>query len=204
MMPRPLSIGDQLPPASGRVALFEPGPAGWYALRVAPQREGWVEARLALFGVLGFHPVTTQTVQRRGMRKRLVTRYLPGYVFARFPGWPVIHQVLAVPHVLGALAVEDGRWAMIKPDDLRSLYGMRDRDAQIEDAIKAEAARRRAANALRSSDSALFRSGPLAGRSCEVVEISGAGDVRVRLRLFGSDQVVTTQADDLVPIRKAS
>lgn len=204
MTPRALSIGDRLPPASGRVALFEPGPAGWYALRVAPQREGWVEARLALFGVRAFHPVLTRTVVRKGIRKRQVSRYLPGYVFARFPGWPVIHEVLAVPHVLGALTVQSGDWAMIAPEDLRALYAMRQIQAAIEDAALAEAAKLKAARALRAGTNALFRAGPLSGLTCEVVEIAGAGDVRVRLRLFGADQVVIAQASDLVSLRKAS
>lgn len=204
MIPRALSIGDRLPPASRRVALVEPGPAGWYALRVAPQREGWVEARLALFGVRGFHPVLTRTVVRKGIRKRLVQREIPGYVFARFPGLPVIHEVLAVPHVLGALTMQDGRWAMIVPEDLQALYGLRERRAEIEDAARAEAARIKAARALRSGARALFRGGPLSGSTCEVVEIAGNGDVRVRLRLFGADQVIAAQASDLVSLRKAS
>jgi len=204
MMHRPLSIGDRLPPASGRVALFEPGPAGWYALRVAPQREGWVEARLALFGVRAFHPVLTRTVVRKGIRKRQVSRYLPGYVFARFPGWPIIHEVLAVPHVLGALTVQSGDWAMIAPEDLQALYSMRDRDEAIEEVRKAEVARRRAARALYPGGAALFRSGPFGGSKCEVVEIEGTGKVRVRLRIFGVDTITQTHADDLVALRKVS
>lgn len=203
MSPRPLSIGDRLPPASGRVSLVTPGTHGWYALRVAPQREGWVEARLKLFGVKAFHPVLTRTVVRKGVRKRLVQRYLPGYVFAHFPGWPVIHEVLAVPHVLGALTVQSGDWAMIAPWDLRALYDMRAVDAGMRDAAAAEAAKRKAARALRPGGGVLFKAGPLAGQTCEVIEIAGAGDVRVRLRLFGGDQVITAQASDLVPLRKA-
>lgn len=204
MMHRPLSIGDRLPPASGRVALFEPGPAGWYALRVAPQREGWVEARLALFGVRGFHPVLTRTVVRKGVRKRLVQRYLPGYVFARFPGWPVIHEVLAVPHVLGALTVQSGDWAMIAPEDLRSLYHMRLVDGEIRNAEKEQAARRKAARALTPGGGVLFKAGPFVGLPCEVVEIRGEGEVKVRLNIFGAHQVIKAQASDLVPMRKAS
>ncbi|MCW1932626.1 transcription termination/antitermination NusG family protein [Pararhodobacter zhoushanensis] len=198
-----VAVGDVVS-TSGPAPLFQPGPAQWYALRVAAQRESFVERWLSLRGVMGFHPVLTRTVVRHGRKLQQAKRYLPGYVFARFPGYPVVHAIRTLPHVLGALTVQDGNWACIKPEDLRALYDMRQVDAKIEDAEAAAAARRKAARALRAGGGALFRAGPMAGTRCEVIEIAGSGDVRVRLRLFGAEHLVSTRAEDLISIRKAS
>ncbi|WP_370267436.1 transcription termination/antitermination NusG family protein [Nioella sp.] len=196
-----LQVGDYVLD-EGRAPITIPGTAGWYALRVAPQREGFVERWLGLRGVTGFHPVLRRRVVRFGKPRESVTRYLPGYVFARFPGEPIPHAVQALPHILGALTARDGHWARLVPSDLRALYGMRNTDADLEDTRATEQARRKRAAALRVGQGALFRSGPMAGVSCEVVELKGTGDVRVRLRAFGSDRVVTAQDRDLVALRK--
>ena len=195
-----LQVGDYVLD-EGRAPITVPGTAGWYALRVAPQREGFVERWLGLRGVTGFHPVLRRRVVRFGRPRESVTRYLPGYVFARFPGEPIPHAVQALPHILGALTARDGHWARILPSDLTALYEMREKDEQIDDARAAAAARRKAAAALRSGSGALFRSGPLAGQPCEVVEISGTGDVRVKLHLFGAVRETSAQATDLVAVR---
>lgn len=197
-----LQVGDVVLDGQ-RPAIFRAGDPGWYALRVAPQRETFVERWLFLRGVMGFHPVLTRRVVSNGKPRKQTTRYLPGYVFARFPGAPIIHAVQALPHILGAVTAANGSWAQLVPADLLALYGMRDLDSDIEEARKVSAMQRKRASALQAGKGALFRAGPMAGVACEVVEIAGNGDVRVRLRAFGSDRVVTASVHDLVATRKA-
>lgn len=177
-----------------RAPLFEAGPAGWYALTVAAQREDQAEAWLARRGVYAFHPVVVRRVVQRGRRREYLRRYLPGYVFARFPGLPVAHRVLDCPFVTGALALQSGVWGRLDPRDLRAIHAMR----KVEDAA---AARRSASVRSRLSVgcAALFRTGPLAGLRCEVAEVSGAG-VLVTLSLFGGEVSARAECADLVPL----
>lgn len=194
--------GDQAGLAVGAAGLWGDAAGGWYALRVAPQREGFVEAWLARRGVQAFHPVMQRQSVVRGRPRVWYRAYLPGYVFARFPGAPVVHRVLALPHVVGALTLRGEDWARIAPADLRALYDMRQVDADLTDARAAQLARQRAARALRPGGGALFRGGPMAGTRCEVVEIRGAGEVRVRLTLFGGEVIASASPSDLVALRK--
>lgn len=189
-----LAVGDVLPPSGSRVPLVEPGAPVWIALRVQSQHEDQVEAWLALRGVYAFHPVLMRRTRVKGRARDYARRYLPGYVFARFPGLPLVARVMACPWITGALCGSGGGWAVLEPADLRALHGLRRIDA-------AQAAAARARAVLRPGDRALFRAGPLAGQPCEVADLKGAGGVVVRLRLFGGDMAVTTTAADLVVMR---
>lgn len=204
-MNRPyLSIapGDVLPPVA-RADLVNDGPARWHALRVAPQREDQAEDWLRRRGVYAFHPVLRRVVVRMGRRSEQQRRYLPGYVFARFPGVAVISRVMACPWITGAICLSGGEWGILDPKDLQAIHYMRatDRKARAAEAEAAELRRRR--RMILPGQAAMFRSGPLAGQSCEVAEIDAQGGARVVLRLFGHQQMVQARTVDLVPIRKA-
>lgn len=188
--------------AGGRAALVRSGSEDWYALTVSPQREDEAEAWLSLRGVYAFHPVTTRRVRRMGRERVYHRRYLPGYVFARFPGRPVVHAVMACPFITGAITMADGRWGKLKPEGLRAIHAMRKLDADAEAARRADAARRRRARMLRRGDSAMFRSGPFAEFHCEVVDLRADGGARVRFQLFGREVLAEAGCADLVPLRK--
>ena len=182
-------------------ALWSDGPRGWYALRVAPQAEVKVESWLARFGVESFHPCLMRQVRVRGALRQYRSAFLPGYVFARFPGLPMAHRVRAQGDVHGAITLSSGEWAMIDTASMRGLLNMRDRAAALESDRAAEGARLRALKSVRAGDRALFMAGPLVGQRCEVVELTGAGAATVRLRLFGADHRAQARACDLVPLR---
>jgi transcription antitermination factor NusG len=195
-------IGDVLPPRDV-AGIVLPGPSRWYALRVAPQREDEVEVWLHRRGVYAFHPVTERKVCLRGVSRVYHRRYVPGYVFARFGGEPVVHRVMTCPWVTGALCRADGQWGILDPSRLAAIHAMRKRDERMQQQAAKDQARRRAASRMRAGDRAMFRVGPFAELPCEVVELVTDGEVRLRLSLFGRDVVVAGSADDLVPLRKA-
>lgn len=196
-------IGDRVGPAVAESgALFAPGPRRWYALRVAPQSEARVEGWLARRGVYAFHPVLIRRVRQRGQLREVARRYLPGYVFAAFPGIPWPHLVCAHRDILGAICRADGHWGALDPEGLRAIHKMRALDRENLMALRSERIRRRQALAPKAGDPALFRNGPLAGLTCEVVEIAAQGGALVRLRMFGGDVVTSVDAQSLVPLRR--
>ncbi|PTX38709.1 transcription antitermination factor NusG [Gemmobacter caeni] len=197
-----LRIGDVLPPRDV-AGIVLPGPSRWYALRVAPQREDEVEGWLRKRGVYAFHPVLKRQTRARGVVRTYHRRYLPGYVFARFCGDPVVHMVMSCPWVIGALCRADGHWGVLEPSRLQAIHAMRKRDERIERDLAADQLRRREASRMRAGDHAMFRVGPFAELPCEVVELVADGGVRLRFQLFGREVVVDGVAEDLVPLRKA-
>lgn len=199
-----LAVGDMVQAAPTDRAICAPGPARWYALRVAPQREDQAEAWLRLRGVYAFHPVKVQRVRRHGVMREIHRRYLPGYVFARFPGDPLVHRVRSCPFVTGALCRSDGAWGVLEPHKLAAIHAMRKLDAAGEAASKARAAQRRAAAMARPGGPALFTGGAFAGARCEVVELDADGGARVRMSLFGGEVLVAAKAADLMGLRKGA
>lgn len=176
------------------VALFAPGPARWFALRVRPQREINAERWLANRGVYAFHPVRGRRVVRRGRVIEASRCYLPGYVFARFPGWPVAHRVTDGPFVTGAVSRADGEWGALDPRDLAAIHRMR----AVDDDIEARRALRRMPRPFLPGQAARLRAGPLSDREAEVVEVPTATRVVLRLRLFSRAMLVEVDAGDAI------
>ncbi len=193
-----VSIGDVVCFRGDRPAIYAPGPARWYALRTRPQREDQAEAWLSLRGVYAFHPVRMRQVTRAGRVREYARRYLPGYVFARFPGEPLAHAVLTCPFVVGALARQGGDWGILDPHKLQAIHSMRRVDTQAMAAREAERARRRARAALRPGDRVMFRAGVFAGHPSEVVDLCADGAIRVRLNLFGREVLLAADGADLM------
>lgn len=200
---RALSRGDAVP-LSGPPAIFLPGPSRWYALRVAPQREDQAEDWLDRRGVYGFHPVLKVARTRHGKPRLYQRRYVPGYVFARFRGAPVVHEVLSCPWITGALARSDGEWGVLDGARLRALHAMRALDREVEELRNADRIRRMVAARPVLGERALFRVGPFAGVSGEVVELRAEGGVMIRLTLFGGEILAEARATDLVRLHPAA
>ncbi|WP_179285862.1 transcription termination/antitermination protein NusG [Haematobacter missouriensis] len=197
-----LSVGDVVKVGEGLAPVFSAGPARWYALRVAPQREDQVEAWLKRRGVYSFHPVLMRKVRRMGKVREYARRYLPGYVFARFPGEAVAHRLVGRCGITGALTRLDGSWGVVKPSDLRALHSMRKVDAETAAERRAIRAAERRASTVRAGERALFRAGPFSGLHCEVVELVAEDGAKVRVTLFGREIATHVSSSDLVVIVK--
>lgn len=165
-------------------APFHQGRPRWHALTVAPQREGQCERLLAAMDVEAFHPVQRRTAMVRGKRVELQTRYLPGYVFARFPGavvWHVLRERCLM--ITGAVRMSSGELAILEPSDLRGLQRMACVDQAMED-------RRQAALRIKAGDTVRLLSGPFEGQTVEVWDV-GSGHAKFHIRMFGGEIFAT-------------
>ncbi|MFC4668350.1 transcription termination/antitermination protein NusG [Seohaeicola nanhaiensis] len=185
-------------PDAGDRNVFWPGVSRWYALRVPPQREDQAEAWLLRRGVYAFHPVLSRQSTKHGRVREYQRRYLPGYVFARFPGEPLVHLVSGTPFILGALCRSSGHWGILRPQGLRAIYAMRKIDADSEEARRAV----RRSQMLHPGDRAMFHTGPFAEFPCEVIEIKAEGGAKVRLQLFGREVLADAADGALTPLNK--
>lgn len=159
-----------------RQPLYQDGPEHWHCLRVMPQREDDCEAWLDRRGVYAFHPVTVRYETHKGQRIKRVSRFIPGYVFARFPGLIAWHVVKASPFVADAIRMRDGRIATLAECDLTALRAMSDREQR-------ERERRAAAQLIRLGDRATIASGPFEGADVEILSIK-AGRATISIRMF--------------------
>jgi transcription antitermination factor NusG len=175
------------------------GDPRWHALIVIPQKEQATEAMLARHGVYSFHPVTTRTVRIRGKRKTVQSRYLPGYVFARFPGPVLWHKLVASPLVADAVRHSSGWPAALMPGDLERLHAMRAMD-------EAEAERQRQAKMIRRGDRVRILSGAFEGEEVEVMSLAN-GAVHVRMCILGSElpvQIVFSGVEKIQPLHETA
>jgi transcription antitermination factor NusG len=195
-----LSVGDACAPVAPDRAIFTAGPSRWYALRVTPQREDQAEAWLRLRGVYAFHPVLRRRVKQFGQWREYDRRYLPGYVFARFHGEPLVHRVRACAFITGALCRANGEWGVLDPSKLQAIHSMRKVDAEAERRRKDWiTARPRVAQ----GDSIMFRVGPFAEMRGEVADLRGQGGVVVRVHLFGREHLIEADSADLLALRRS-
>lgn len=162
----------------------------WHGLMVRPQREAAAVAWLELRGVYSFYPVTYRTTMQRGKKVEHESRYLPGYVFARFPARAINARVLDGPFIHDALRMQSGHWGVIRPNDIRKLHAMRSRDA-LMDAKKAEAARIKVGDKVRVMDG-LWEE----GQEVEIIEVR-AGKAKFRVHMFGAEVPAEASIDQL-------
>lgn len=151
-------------------ALHTPGRPRWYGLRVAPQKERRAADFLAEHGVEAFYPITYVHRRYMGKRYKQERKYLPGYVFACFPGEPRWFTLFALPLFSDVIRGSSGMPGEIAPEGLQRLYDMRATD-------EAQEAASRARRTLRRGDRARVLSGPLSGSEVEMVEIRGSRGV---------------------------
>lgn len=158
----------------------------WHALQVSPQKERATEAWLALRGVEAFHPVKARPTVSHGVRRTIESAYLPGYVFARFPGRALRSRVMDFPPIKGAICTQNGHWGIIRPRDIRQLYAMRSAEAAANE-------RKNRAAMLKRGDKVKVLEGLWAdGQEVEVLEIR-SGKARFKIHMFGAD--VDAEAD---------
>lgn len=140
--------------------------------------------------------MTRRHVMRFGRQVEAVRCYLPGYVFARFPGTVLRHRVAACQMVTGAVTLCSGEWGCLDPYGLRAIIAMR----KVDHARRsAEQRMRRAARRLSPGDRAVVIGGLFGEARVEVVSIE-AGEVRFRVAMFGGDVLATATADQMVKI----
>lgn len=172
--------------------IFADGGARWHALIVAPMREqhaeGWLKAR----GVYSFHPVRVRHKKIRGATRRIVSRYLPGYVFARFPGRIITHRVVGTPFITDMIRMANGEPGKLDPEALRALHAMREVDEQTQEAEARKRRKLKEQSRLRRGDRAVLLTGVMAGQSVEVLELK-AGRAKFSIRMFGGD--IPAEAD---------
>jgi len=173
-------------------ALFMDGQPRWHGLFVPPQREAKAEAWLERRGVYSFHPVTYRTVKVRGVSKRTESRYLPGYVFARFPGPAIWHRIMASQFIADAIRMSSGHPAILAHDDLANIHAMRSVDQAAEEA-------RKKAATIHRGDKVRMMSGIFEGSEVEVLSLLG-GRVMIRMSLFGSEREAEVAIDTVEKI----
>ena len=158
--------------------IYTPDPTPhWFALMVNPQREiaarKWLDRR----GVYSFFPVKKERRHIRNAWVERESRYLPGYLFARFPGAPKWFMIFDSPFIHNAIRASNGYPGRIDPDSLQAIRAMASVDHEIE-------ARWHIATRPQKGDRVRIKSGAFAGYETEVVEIVH-GKVRLPLRLLG-------------------
>lgn len=162
--------------------IYGEGSPRWHCLRVLPQREAACEAWLAQRDVHAFHPVKVKYKHVRGRSVRLSSRYLPGYVFARFPGPLIWHRLKdTCPMVSDAVRTSTGQLAVLDPSDLRLLQRMADVDKDIQD-------RRAMAARIGKGDVVRLTDGAFEGMEVEVMELRG-DKAQFKIRMFGADDI---------------
>ncbi len=182
-----IRIGDVVPYAPPQRALYVPGPPDtpprWYALRCAPLREEAAARHLKDRGVPSFFPVKVKVVTIRGRKMERRQMFLPGYLFAAFPGAPLWHRVIDHDDpkrlIRGVLCLASGTPGELREDDLADLKALAARDDKAEAEAKARAT-------VKVGD--LVRLPDLIdpdGAPRVVVGLTAKGGVVVRLTLFG-------------------
>jgi transcription antitermination factor NusG len=160
--------------------LIRPGEHRWYALTTAPQRESAAKMWLERYGVVSFYPVVEGKKWRRNRMVPFQRRYIPGYLFAQFPGEPIWHILLSSPFVRDVLRRHDGTPGILHPDTLDRLHAMRAMDGELE-------AKRAARRLIRKGDRVRLLSGPFEGQEVEVVEVdTAAGRAKFPIKLLGA------------------
>jgi transcription antitermination factor NusG len=151
----------------------------WHALITYPQRERagklWLDRR----GVYSFFPVKRQVRMAHGRRIERDSRYLPGYLFAAFPGAPIWYKILGSPFISNAIRGHNGEPGRLHPDSIVSLRAM----ASVDDEITNQW---RVARTPRRGDRVRIKAGVFQGHEYEVVEIV-SGNVRLKLQLLGRE-----------------
>lgn len=200
-------IGQVIPAGQDwdRRAIFEDGPARWHALCVPVMKEDQAEAWLKIRGVYAFHPIKRKQTKLRGKVIERKKRYLPGYVFARFPGRAIPNRVLECPFITDAIRLPNtevrpgilhpGEWAILSPHDLRGIHAMR---AQEDAQHRARENARR----IRRGDRVRVLGGLMGedGQEVEVLELKANGRVKFRIRMFGADVPAEATLDRVTKI----
>ncbi len=165
------------------------GSQTWFGLRGNPQCEGKAKAWLKrhVDRSYSFFPVTKA---RKKMPRTSIgwvdyeRRYLPGYLFARFPGEPIWNRLFdQCPFIFDVIRYTErpDTPAIIDPRSLDALHAMR----SLDEENKAKAAARRT---VRRGDKVNFN---IAGKDYQVVEVMEIKGTlgKVKVNLLGRDEM---------------
>ena len=187
-------ILGQIVPHKPRQIIAEGDPR-WHCLFTRQQSESAAVKRLAALGIEAFYPVTERSTTHRGKTRVIQSRYLPGYVFARFPGDPVWHELWpACTFITDVLRLRSGSPGIIRHADLTNIMAMRATDQEQDRARKAR-------SLIRRGDRVRLRTSPLGEEV--VVEVHTLVTVRGKARgkfdinLFGSTVPGEADIDDM-------
>jgi transcription antitermination factor NusG len=180
---RPINWDDVLPPYVPP-GIVRPGRSRWHALLVFPQRERAAKVWLARWQVEAFYPVKIEHIRKRGFLRPVAYNYLPGYLFANFPGAPTWHRIMGRDNerrlIRDVLRMSDGLTpGELVPETLEKLLAMRDMDATIEE-------QSRLRRMLKPGDRARFNGGPLTGQEVEIVSVDTHDRAKFNLKIFGA------------------
>jgi len=168
----------------------------WFALLTRPQREVSAKAWLDRQGVPTWYPAETAYRRNpRGKAKRqpYERRVAPGYVFARFTGWPQWDRLFrdepCSRYLRGAVGV-DGRPMAITDEVLSQM-------AMVPDQLERLRRQRDDARRIRPGDKVEVLDGPMQGWVVDVASLRG-GMAMLMLPLLGKD----ASAIDVTRLRK--
>lgn len=172
-------IGQTLPPPPVRPVQTGAIEPAWFVFVTPPQAEGKARAWLERRGVTCWYP--SETGWRRQPRSRVKRvayerRIVPRYLFARFTGRPVWHEVRSCRWISRAVG-HDGVPLPVSDEVMAEMAAVPQVLAQLR-------ARQIAARTIQPGDRARVLDGPLAGWVVEVTEVRN-GIARFLLPLLG-------------------
>jgi transcription antitermination factor NusG len=162
---------------------------------VYPQREAPTRIWLEEHGVEAFYPVTSSSAIYRGKRITRTRRYLPGYVFAKFPGEPIWWRIMSDPrrNVRDVIRMHDGTPGWLHAETLKQLEAMREVDEEAKE-------RDRIARNIRRGDRVRIKTGPFTDfTDVEVVDVRGRQGI-VHIMIFGRATEVEINLDGVEKI----
>jgi len=179
-------IGQAIPAEPTRgVQVGEMDRPRWFALVTLPQKEPSARAWLERQGVTAWYPAEERWRRvPRGKRKKQAyeARVAPGYVFARFTGWPQWDRLFHVPpsshYVRGSVGL-DGRPIAITDETLAQM-------AMIPDELARLRRQQEEARQIRPGDRVEVLDGPMQGWVVDVAKLRG-GMAMLMLPLLGKD-----------------
>ena len=179
-------IGQTIPATPTRgVQEGEMDAPRWFALVARPQREQSARAWLERQGVTAWYPAETayrRVPRGKAKRQPYERRVAPGYVFARFTGWPQWDRLFYTPpashYVRGAVGV-DGRPLAITDEALAQM-------AMIPDELERLRRQQEEARRIRPGDKVEVLDGPMQGWVVDVASLRG-GMAMLMLPLLGKD-----------------
>lgn len=184
------ALGDAAPPRVRAPLLRRPGLLRWHALLVYPRRETAAKAWLEQRGVYAFFPVAVVRLAYRHRYREITRAYLPGYLFAKFPGEPAWHEVIGSPFIHNTLRRHNGEPGILHPETMESLKAMRTTDDML-------AERRQAATTIRRGCKVRFVRGPFEGWEVEVVDAPTEDGFSFRIAMLGGAVPGTASIGDV-------
>lgn len=180
----------------------------WYVARCSPQREAKAEHELRQAGFDVYLPRYRKDVQNRRTRTYVTREYclIPSYLFVAVPNGDFGNVWKKCKHINQRhpfVGVDDVP-ARVSGADVERLQIM-ETDMQFDDTRAARIHRKEEAKTRKETLEMKYKpgrevtinSGPLAEFAAIVQEVTKHGDVKVVIRLFGSERSIEVEAEHL-------